>query len=93
MKCKFSKSLSDVGFCKTAGYYCTFEQEYTCKFKREEPTMNEMKPQEIYSIIKTMEELSKNAHNFESAGNKVVPADDVDKALEIVRRVACRPYN
>jgi len=50
--------------------------------------MNEMTQQETYSMIKTMEELSKNAHRFESTGNKVVPADDIDKALEILRRVA-----
>lgn len=48
--------------------------------------------EEISSTIRTMEELSKNAHRFEHCGNRVVPADDIDKALEIVRRVAAGEY-
>ena len=34
MECKHKSRLSDVGFCRTASMYCTFEQESTCKRKQ-----------------------------------------------------------
>jgi len=47
--CKYKKQLSDAGFCKIAGYYCTAQMESNCKIKHDEmKTMpNEMNPQEV----------------------------------------------
>lgn len=54
--------------------------------------MSEITQKEISSIIKTMDEISKNAHKIEYFGNKVLPVDDVDKALELIRQITTGKY-
>lgn len=34
-KCKYAKALSSDGWCRTASYYCTPQQEATCKHRAE----------------------------------------------------------
>lgn len=33
MSCKYIKDLSDSGYCRIAGHWCTYEQQIACKYK------------------------------------------------------------
>lgn len=49
-KCKFKKQLNDANFCRVACYYCTYEQEATCK--RKEFEEDEKPTEDLVAVVR-----------------------------------------